>query len=255
MSTAVNDAIKPPERGARMAGAPSVAQGRTDSTRLFTYKVADDAGAAPNPYCGVCTLALSMPRIRQEAEPGDLVVGFACRSATDPDEEFRVVYVMQVDEVLYWPHYIARCRLTLPGKIPAPSSPERHAGDCIYPYDGGRIGRVPLASGSGHDASSYQKDVEDGANVLMARCYWYFGAGDQHRLVVPDALRELSPPGQGHQSRKNTLLIPSFVSWFNAAVARLALPSGVHGTPKDTLALPRMAGPIPAQGGGARGRC
>lgn len=251
----MDDAVKPSWNGAGGAGTPSVARGRTESTRLFTYKVADDTGAAPNPYCGVCTLALCKPRIRQEAEPGDLVVGFGCRSPADPDEEFRVVYVMQVEEVLTWPHYIARCRLTLPGKIPAPPSPERHVGDCIYPFDGGRVGRVPLASGSGHDASSYPKDVEAGVNVLMARRYWYFGAGDQHRLVVPDALRELSPSGQGHQSRKNTLLIPSFVGWFNEAVARLALAPGVHGTPQDALVRPRTSGPIPAQGGAARGRC
>ena len=252
MNTTMDDALKAPGCDAGAAGAPSVAQGRTESTRLFTHKVADDDGSAPNPYCGVCTLALSVPRIRQEAEPGDLVAGFGCRSSADPDEEFRVVYVMQVDEVLTWPHYIARCRRDLPGKIPATSSPERRAGDCIYPLDGGRIGRIPLASGSGHDAASYPKDVEAGVNVLMARCYWYFGAGDQHRLVVPAALRDLSPSGQGHQSRKNTFLIPGFIGWFNTAVALLALAPGVHGTPKVARPLPGATSPIPAQGG-ARG--
>jgi len=251
----MDDAVKPSRNGAGAAGVPGAAPGRTETTRLFTYKVADDTGAAPNPFCGVCTLALSVPRIRQEAEPGDLVVGFGCRSATDPDEEFRVVHVMQVDEVLSWPHYIARCRRALPGKIPGLGSPERHAGDCIYPLEGGRVGRIPLASGSGHDASSYPKDVEAGANVLWARCFWYFGAGDLHRLVVPVALRELSPSGQGHQSRKNTPLLPGFVAWFNETVARLALTPGVHGTPKDALARSHAAGPIPAQQGGARGSC
>lgn len=243
----MDDAINSPG-GAAPAG---VAPMRTGTTRLFTYKVASDTGSAPNPYFGVCTLALSVPRIRQEAEPGDLVAGFGCRSAADPDEEFRVVYVMQVDEVLSWPHYIARCRAALPGKIPGPGAPEQHAGDCIYPLEVGRVGRIPLASRSGHDASSYSKDVEAGANVLMARCFWYFGAGDRHRLVVPDALRELSPPGQGHQSRKNTCFLPGFVAWFNAAIGRLALAPGVHGTPKD--ARHRASAPAPEQREAAHG--
>jgi hypothetical protein len=39
---------------------------RTETTRLFTCKVASDTGSAPNPYFGVCTLALSVPRIRQK---------------------------------------------------------------------------------------------------------------------------------------------------------------------------------------------
>lgn len=243
----MDDAINSPG-GAAPGG---VAPMRTGTTRLFTYKVASDTGSAPNPYFGVCTLALSVPRIRQEAEPGDLVAGFGCRSAADPDEEFRVVHVMQVDEVLSWPHYIARCRAALPGKIPGPGAPEQHAGDCIYPLEVGRVGRIPLASRSGHDASSYSKDVEAGANVLMARCFWYFGAGDRHRLVVPDALRELSPPGQGHQSRKNTCFLPGFVAWFNAAIGRLALAPGVHGTPKD--ALHRASAPAPRQREAAHG--
>lgn len=243
----MDDAINSFRSAARSGAAPM----RTETTRLFTYKVASDTGSAPNPYCGVCTLALSVPRIRQEAEPGDLVVGFGCRAAADPDEEFRVVHVMQVDEVVSWPHYIAMCRAALPGKIPGPGAPERYAGDCIYPLEVGRVGRIPLASLSGHDASSYPKDVEAGANVLMARRFWYFGAGDRHRLVVPDTLRELSPAGQGHQSRKNTCLLPGFVAWFNAEIGRLALAPGVHGTPKD--ARPRAPAPAPEQHEAAHG--
>jgi hypothetical protein len=168
-------------------------------------------------------------------------VGFGCRSAADPDEEFRVVHVMQVDEVVSWPHYIARCRASLPGKIRGPA-PERHAGDCIYPLEVGRVGCIPLASLSGTTRRPTRRTSKP-ANVLMARRFWYFGAGDRHRLVVPGALRELSPAGQGHQSRKNTCFLPGFVEWFNVEIGRLALAPGVHGTPKD--ARPRASAPEP----------
>lgn len=227
----------------------------TDSTRLFTYKVAADGGSAPNPYFGLCTLALCMPRIRRHAEPGDIVVGFGCKSRGDPDEAFRVVYAMQVDEVLPWASYVVRCVAEVRGKVPDLSSPERYAGDCIYRIAGGRVIRAPLPSASGHDAASYRSDVEDGENVLIARTYWYFGGGERHRMVLPGELRELSPRSQGHRSRQNTALIAGFVEWFKDAVARRGLPPGVHGRPKDAVIAPRMCGPAADAGEEPRGRC
>ena len=249
MSSDLDGRRSPQGGGGGGTAAPRQALTATDFTCLFTYKVANDAGTAPNPYFGVCTLALGKARIRQHAEPGDLVVGFGCRSPADPDEEFRVIYAMQVEEVLTWPSYITRCRLGLRGKIPEASSPERYAGDCIYRLEGGQVAREPLPSGSGHDSSSYQNDVEAGKNVLTARRYWYFGAGDRHRLVVTQALRELSPPGQGFRSKRNALLITTFVGWFNEQVSRLALAPGVHGSPTDSIAAPRAGADREADGG------
>jgi hypothetical protein len=204
-----------------------------DPTRLFTYKVAGDSGSAPNPYFGLCTLAICKPRIRKYAVRGDIVVGFGCKSNTDPEEEFRVVYAMQVEEVLPWRAYIDRCHADIQGKIPAAKSLERYAGDCIYVLDGGHVAREPLPSASNHDAASFRKDVESGENVLMSRLYWYFGRGNAHRLVLPKALHELSPRFQGERSNANTLLIPSFVGWFNEEVAARRLAPGIHGMPKD----------------------
>ena len=43
--------------------------------KLSAYIVSTDAGLAPNPFWGVCTLAVCKPRIRRFAEvgPGDLL--------------------------------------------------------------------------------------------------------------------------------------------------------------------------------------
>ncbi|MFH1865797.1 MAG: hypothetical protein ABIK85_07930, partial [Candidatus Eisenbacteria bacterium] len=38
--------------------------------RLFSYIVARDYGFAPNPFCGVCTLATCKPKIRESASVG-----------------------------------------------------------------------------------------------------------------------------------------------------------------------------------------
>lgn len=226
-----------PERASTRT--PVAALTATDSTRLFTYKVKTDRGSAPNPYFGVCTLAICKPRIRKHAKPGDLVVGFGCRSRADPGEEFRVVYAMQVEDVLPWRTYIDRCRTVLRGKIPDRSSPERYVGDCIYVLKDGAIAHEPLQCGSGHNAESFSRDVESGENVLVARRYWYFGGGDVERLVVSGQLRALSPFGMGHQVEKNKSLIGDFLKWFNDEVSRRALSPGVLGRPKHAIAAPR----------------
>lgn len=43
--------------------------------RLFSYCIPVDDGAAPNPFWGVCTLAICKPAIRRVAEVGDWIAG------------------------------------------------------------------------------------------------------------------------------------------------------------------------------------
>jgi hypothetical protein len=222
--------------------APPAGLSAAEPTRLFTYKVAVDRGSAPNPYFGVCTLALCKPRIRKHAMRGDIVIGCGCKSRTDPDEAFRIVHVMQIDEVLPWPEYVERCRTSLRGKIPDGSSPERYVGDCIYVLEGGMLART-LRCGSGHGAESYRRDVLEGRNVLLANRYWYFGGGDRERVVLPGGLHALSPLGIGHRVDKNQPFIGELIGWFNAEVARRGLPPGVHGRPKDAVAPPPAGAP------------
>ncbi len=42
---------------------------------LYTYFIPFDNGAAPNPFGGICTLAICKPVIRRNAKAGDWVVG------------------------------------------------------------------------------------------------------------------------------------------------------------------------------------
>jgi hypothetical protein len=68
------------------------------STTLFTYCIPYDDGAAPNPFWGLCTLAICKPSIRRVAKEGDWVVGTgsvpwvfarrAHREATDESPSF-----------------------------------------------------------------------------------------------------------------------------------------------------------------------
>ena len=98
----------------------------TGSERLFTYKVAYDGGSAPNPFHGICTLAICKPVIRRVAEKDDVIVGLGCG-----DEEGRIVYCMVVSARVTWAEYILGCKAgyiadkkdptkkyTLKGRIP-----------------------------------------------------------------------------------------------------------------------------------------
>jgi hypothetical protein len=74
------------------------------SERLFTYKVAHDGGSAPNPFHGLCTLAICKPAIRRVATEGDVIVGLGCGK-----DEARIVYCMVVDKAVSWADYIDGC--------------------------------------------------------------------------------------------------------------------------------------------------
>lgn len=50
-------------------------------TKLYSYCIPCDDGAAPNPFEGVCTLVICKPRIRLTAEVGDWIVGTGSKRA------------------------------------------------------------------------------------------------------------------------------------------------------------------------------
>lgn len=58
---------------------------------LFSYVLARDAGFAPNPFYGVCTLATCKPRIRASAAVGDWIVG---TGSGQEDRLGHIVYAM-----------------------------------------------------------------------------------------------------------------------------------------------------------------
>jgi hypothetical protein len=102
--------------------------------RLFSYIVARDYGFGPNPFYGFCSLATCKPRIRSVAEVGDWVVGTGAK--TKYGLAGRVIYAMQVDEILdfdsYWRGLRFRCkRPILNGSL------KQLYGDNIYHRDGG----------------------------------------------------------------------------------------------------------------------
>ena len=187
--------------------------------RLFTYKVAQDGGSAPNPFHGLCTLAICKPAIRRVARKGDVIVGLGCKN-----DSHRIVYCMVVEASVTWENYIAGCKLgnlaeitlnkrqNLKGKIP---KNENDQGDCIW--KDAKVSSSPLDSWSGHGEEDFERDVINGKNVLIGTTYWYFGKGDQLQIILPDDLEKIIPYGQGHRSDANNAYREQFVDFFNNA--------------------------------------
>jgi hypothetical protein len=73
--------------------------------RLFTYIIPVDDGAAPNPFRGMCTLAICKPGIRRVAVKDDWVAGVGSGNAPSGDLRGRLVYAMRVEEVVSLEEY------------------------------------------------------------------------------------------------------------------------------------------------------
>lgn len=199
----------------------------TGTERLFTYKVAYDGGSAPNPYKGICTLAICKPKIRSVAKQGDVVVGFGCMN-----DARRIVYCMVVKESLPWDEYIIRCNSngsdSIKGKIPTSN---KHQGDCIWRdannYEDAR------ESWSRHGGrEDFERDVNIGKNVLIGDTFWYFGSHDKYSITIPADLVGIIPRAQGHRSSSNMNFRGKFIKFFNEQLIEKKITKpGKWGTP------------------------
>lgn len=150
--------------------------------RLFTYTIPIDDGAAPNPFNGMCSLAICKPSIRRVAKPGDWVAGLGSKNAPSGDLSGHLVYAMRVEEVLSLQDYDRNAESRWPYRIPNLQSAalQDRLGDCIYDFSSG----VPIQRSSVHGASNIFTDLS-GENVLLSKDFYYFG---NRARKLPDKL-------------------------------------------------------------------
>ncbi|MEI7995930.1 MAG: hypothetical protein WCH01_13620 [Methylococcaceae bacterium] len=195
--------------------------------RLFTYKVAHDGGSAPNPYNGVCTLAICKPVIRRVAKVGDVIVGLG-----HGVDERRLVYCMVVEEnPIEWADYIQKCKCGMLPKEKVPRN-DKDPGDCIWEHADPNKQQKVRASWSGHIEDDYETDVRNGKRVIFSTTYWYFGCGDKFKFELPYDLVNIIP-GRGHRSNGNNNFRDRFVEFFNQRLDELKISKlGIMGTPE-----------------------
>jgi len=190
--------------------------------RLFTYTIPIDDGAAPNPFRGMCTLAICKPGIRRVAIKGDWVAGLGSKRAHSGDLSGRLVYAMRVEEILSLREYDQQAPKRWPHRIPNVHSADlsERLGDCIYDFSSG----APLQRHGVHDVGNVDTDL-GGENVLISRDFYYLGS---RAITLPDYLLPICVQGQGHRSDSNAPYFDEFVAWVRGL--RLE-PGQVHGWP------------------------
>ncbi len=180
--------------------------------RLFTYTIPIDDGAAPNPFVGLCTLAICKPGIRRVARPGDWVAGLGSRNAPGGrDLSGHLVYAMLVEEVLTLREYDQAATSRWPHRIPNLQSKalQDRLGDCIYDYS---VGSEPILRPSVHGVENIKTDL-GGSNVLISTDFYYFGS---KAVKVPPQLRNICHQTQGYRSNSNQPYFESFVNWMRS---------------------------------------
>ncbi len=189
---------------------------------LFSYVVVHDAGSAPNPYWGVCTLVLCKPTIRRTARLGDWIVGTGSAQSEVDDIQGKVIYAMQVTDKMTMPEYDAWVQEYRTEKIPDPRNhdPRRWVGDAIYDFSEDPSKKRP----GPHGDSNRETDL-GGEFALLSEHFYYFG--DQARRL-PEHLQGLVLRRQGHRSRKNAPYVEPFLEWLTELELQ---PNGLYGDP------------------------
>lgn len=190
--------------------------------KLFTYTIPVDDGAAPNPFGGICTLAICKPGIRRVAKKGDWVAGLGSKHAPGGDFSKRLVYAMRVGEVISLEEYDERAPTEWPDRIPNIRSADlwERLGDCIYDYSRER----PVQRLSVHGPGNIETDLA-GKNVLISRDFYYLGS---RAIRVPKKLHSICHQTQGHKSNSNARYLEQFVAWLRGLELE---PNQMHGWP------------------------
>ncbi len=184
---------------------------------LFSYVLVHDTGFAPNPFWDYCTLATCKPKIRQQALPGDWVLGMGSPNNVGNG---KLVCAMQVDEVLTIEQYDKDPRFV--GKKPKlGGGPDEQCGDNIYfKNKTGKWQQRP----SFHQPKHMKHDLGV-RNVLVSRHFFYFGS---NAVTIPARLSEIIHGGIGHSCRFPAKLVERFLKWLHANHE-----PGRHGEPSN----------------------
>ena len=103
---------------------------------LYSYKMTNDSGFAPNPFYGVLTLATCKPKIRLLRKENDYIAGFTSKRLCDDEVgQERLIFLMKVTKKLTIEQYYKDADFQC--KIPSYNSGLiAKTGDNIYEPDG-----------------------------------------------------------------------------------------------------------------------
>lgn len=186
-------------------------------SKIYSYILRFDDGAAPNPFWDTCTLAICKPIIRRTAEVGNWVIGTGskhsrCNDGKEYDLSQCLVYAMKISYRMTLAEYNNYCSINLLNKIPNPGAEDwrMRMGDCIY-FDAGNE-KLDLRPDSIHKIEHRDRDLR-GVNVLLSTDYYYFG---ENAVIIPQHLTRLIKKNQGHLKIEDAELIEQFEIWIRS---------------------------------------
>jgi Nucleotide modification associated domain 2 len=184
-------------------------------TKIYSYVLRYDDGAAPNPFWGICTLTICKPAIRRNAQIGDWVVGTGSKNAKCNDGNIydlsdSVVYAMKIEEIKTLQEYDQYCNSSLRQKIPnwRVTDWRLRMGDCIYDYS---QELNPVIRKSVHGETNRKTDLS-GLNALLSKEFYYFG---EESRPLPENLKQIIKRNQGHRKIENAELVSLFEVWIS----------------------------------------
>lgn len=158
--------------------------------KVCVYVMTVDSGLAPNPFHGVCTLAVCTPNhARANLKAGDYILGIAgvglSRRITSAPGDRKIIYSMQIDEVLTLGEYYADSRFR--SKIPKRKGPaEIQCGDNFYKTNNGKVEGILMHTQDTeeHEGTDIEEQDCRGNRVFIGKRFNYFGS---HALEIPIA--------------------------------------------------------------------
>jgi hypothetical protein len=171
-----------------------------------------DSGAAPNPFGGICSLVICKPKIREEAEEKDWVVGTGSKRF---GFENKVIYAMEITTKMTLEEYDQHCKTNLLIKIPDEKSKtyEKLVGDCIYDFSAS----PPKIRGKIHNIENRPTDL-GGKYALLSNRFYYFGNAP---VDLDEDLLSIVKHSSGHISNSNDQYFEKFINWINQKVSNL----------------------------------
>jgi len=184
--------------------------------KLCTYLITNDTGLAPNPYWGICTLAVCTPNHQgARLDKGDWLAGFLTKN-----RGYKFVYAMEISERLHMNDYFNDPRFSS-------KKPNLHGnwmercGDNFYSQ---------LSDGTWkqhrnrfHLGSDYLEKDTNKPIVFVGNRFWYFGNEAPH---LPSHFLPLVG-GRGIRKKHDRDLVLKFCDWVET------YEEGIHGHPND----------------------
>jgi hypothetical protein len=182
-------------------------------SRLYTYCIPVDDGAAPNPFWEICTLNICKPAIRRTANIGDWIVGTGSSSYGFDN---KVVYAMKVTDKKTMEDYDAWTAANCQNKIPKINSHDwqEKLGDSIYDFSE----NPPKIRTGVHNEGNRDCDLSGGF-ALLSTNFFYFGGKP---IDLPPELLPIVRQGRGHRVHLNEPYFEKFVKWIES----LGYPNG-----------------------------